>query len=85
MRRVRRGARPAFRRPRSCFGRTIRPSVRIPGAISTTTIHKKPIDILCDLCDIVSKNGALLLNIGPKADGTIPDPEKEILRAVANG
>ena len=28
-------------------------------------------DILCDLVDIVSKNGTLLLNVGPKADGTI--------------
>lgn len=28
-------------------------------------------DIICDLVDIVSKNGALLLNVGPKADGTI--------------
>lgn len=41
--------------------------------------YKKPVDIICDLVDIVSKNGALLLNIGPKADGTIPEPEREMM------
>ena len=32
-----------------------------------------------DLADIVSKNGALLLNVGPRADGTIPEAEEKIL------
>lgn len=44
--------------------------------------YKKPVDILCDLCDIVAKNGALLLNIGPKADGSIPQEEREILGGI---
>jgi len=38
--------------------------------------------IVDDLVDIVSKNGALLLNIGPRPDGTIPEPEQEILREI---
>ena len=38
--------------------------------------------IIDDLVDIVSKNGALLLNIGPKPDGTIPEPEARMLREI---
>ena len=41
--------------------------------------YKSPGSLICDLVDIVAKNGRLLLNIGPKADGTIPDEDKHIL------
>lgn len=37
-----------------------------------------------DLVDIVSKNGNLLLNVGPKADGTIPEDQKEILLQIGD-
>ena len=39
-------------------------------------------DILQDLVDIVSKNGCLLLNVGPKADGTICEEEVKILEEI---
>lgn len=42
--------------------------------------YKKPSDVVLDLIDVVSKNGALLLNIGPKPDGTIPEEDAHILR-----
>lgn len=41
--------------------------------------YKTPVQIVRNLVDIVSKNGRLLLNIGPKADGTIPDKDRSIL------
>jgi len=41
------------------------------------------VDNLVDnLVDRVSKNGYLLLNVGPKPDGTIPDEAKERLRGL---
>lgn len=46
---------------------------------TTTNDYKNPGDILRDLCDVVSKNGALMLNIGPKADGTIPEADEKRL------
>ena len=41
-------------------------------------------DILCDFVDIVSKNGCLLLNVGPKADGTISREDREILLKIGD-
>lgn len=40
------------------------------------------VDIICDMVDIVSKNGCLLLNVGPKPDGTITEEEKAVLREI---
>ncbi|AUP80494.1 alpha-L-fucosidase [Flavivirga eckloniae] len=40
--------------------------------------------LIDDLVDIVSKNGNLLLNVGPKADGTIPDDQKDILLEIGD-
>jgi len=41
--------------------------------------YKTASDIVCNLVDVVSKNGTLLLNIGPRPDGSIPEPEEKIL------
>jgi alpha-L-fucosidase len=44
--------------------------------------YKTTDSIVDDLVDIVSKNGCLLLNIGPRPDGTIPEPEQRMLRQI---
>lgn len=43
---------------------------------------KKPEVIIRDLVDIVSKNGNLLLNVGPKADGTISEEDRHVLEEI---
>ena len=43
---------------------------------------KTPEFIVHQLADMVSKNGNLLLNIGPRSDGTIPDEVQQVLLAV---
>ena len=42
--------------------------------------YKTVNSLIDDLVDIVSKNGCMLLNIGPRADGTIPEAEQAMLR-----
>jgi len=41
--------------------------------------YRQTPDILRNLVDVVSKNGCMLLNVGPKPDGTIPDDDRKIL------
>jgi alpha-L-fucosidase len=44
--------------------------------------NKSPNQIIDDLVDIVSKNGNLLLNIGPKADGSITEEQQAVLKEI---
>jgi alpha-L-fucosidase len=45
---------------------------------------KTPEFIVHQLVDIVSKNGNLLMNIGPRSDGTIPDEVQHVLLEVGS-
>jgi alpha-L-fucosidase len=45
---------------------------------------KSPQFIVHQLADVVSKNGNLLMNIGPRSDGTIPDEVQQVLRDVGS-
>jgi len=53
------------------------------GYINNDTF-KSPEFVVHQLIDIVSKNGNLLLNIGPRSDGTIPDEVQQVLRDVGS-
>ena len=43
---------------------------------------KAPGRLIQTLVDTVSKNGVLLLNVGPKSDGTIPEQAQNLLREI---
>ncbi len=49
---------------------------------TTENTFKTPVSIVQNLVDIVSKNGRLLLNIGPKSDGTICEEDVHILKEI---
>jgi alpha-L-fucosidase len=46
--------------------------------------NKTPNQIIDDFVDIVSKNGNLLLNIGPRADGTITEEQQAVLLEIGS-
>lgn len=46
--------------------------------------YKSVREVLAELADTVSKNGVLLLNVGPKPDGTIPQEEQRILEEIGD-
>ena len=54
-------------------------SIKSWGYIENDTFRSAE-SLIHELIDIVSKNGCLLLNLGPKSDGTIAEPEQKILR-----
>jgi len=56
--------------PRGCWGH-----VRSIG-------YKSPERLIHNLIDRVSKNGYLLLNVGPRADGVIPEPSRHCLKEI---
>ena len=45
---------------------------------------KPPQTIVHQLIDIVSKNGNLLVNIGPRSDGTVPEEVQSVLREIGS-
>lgn len=49
-----------------------------------TLDYKSSREIICYLLDVVSKNGNLLLNVGPKADGSFAEKDLSILRDIGN-
>ena len=51
---------------------------------STEDTFKTPKDLICMLVDIVSNNGILMLNFGPKADGTVPAECEHALLEMGN-
>jgi len=61
----------------------------VPATLNDTWGYKKndenwkdPRDLIGKLADIVSKGGNYLLNVGPTAEGVIPQPSQDILRTI---
>lgn len=51
---------------------------------TTTLDYKSSNEIICYLADVVSKNGNLLLNVGPKGDGSFAEQDLQILKDIGD-
>ena len=40
--------------------------------------------VIRNMIDVVSKNGVVLLNVSPRADGTLPDAQQKVLREIGD-
>jgi alpha-L-fucosidase len=58
-------------------------SVKSWGYVQNDT-YRTAASLIAELVDVVSKNGNLLLNVGPKSDGTIPDEDKNVLLSMGH-
>ena len=57
---------------------------RIGWAHLSENEFKSASDVIGELLDVVSKNGSLLLNVGPRPDGSIGPEEVEVLEGVGD-
>lgn len=51
---------------------------------TTSLDYKSAYELICYLIDVVSKNGNLLLNVGPKADGSFAEEDAAILKQIGD-
>lgn len=51
---------------------------------TTSLDYKSAYELVCYLIDVVSKNGNLLLNVGPKADGSFAEEDTAILKQIGD-
>ena len=49
---------------------------------TTDNVYKSSASILADLVDAVAKNGCMLLNVGPKADGSFSEEDRKVLEEI---
>ena len=47
-----------------------------------TLDYKTGRQIICSLVETVCRNGNMILNVGPKGDGSIPEEDKRILKEI---
>ena len=83
----RRGRLRHDRRQRDPAARSRPTAWEVPATLNHTWGYRKddhdwksPGDVTFKLVDIVSKGGNYLLNVGPMADGVIPQPSQDVLR-----
>lgn len=68
-----------FAEPQPFYWQTDTAIARNSWCYTTTLDYKSSSEIIRDLIEAVSKNGNMLLNVGPDGQGKIPDKDQEIL------